>query len=107
MSTHTPGPWEVAPTAADGTVRVVADQQLVRICTLTACVGVREERLLANARLLAAAPLLLLALREVADYFDRHCPARAEAPRMLVDAAIRVATSAAAARRDGASVVRE
>ena len=71
MSKHTPGPWHIDPikTHANGNRRIMAEQ-----CTPVAVV---PEHLAADARLIAAAPDLLEALKtllgdtEDSDYMSR------------------------------------
>jgi len=65
MTTHTAGPWERESDGEVGarTHYIVADQGLVRICSLERCVGVSAARFNANARLIAASPAMHAALR--------------------------------------------
>ena len=62
MSKHTPGPWERWGRASPSQVISAGD------CFVAQTLGGNDE---ANARLIAAAPDLLEALREAADY-TRH-----------------------------------
>jgi hypothetical protein len=70
MSKYTPGPWSVYETktsnwlvyASNGIANACPEGQLVANCGVTALPATREE-LDANARLIAAAPELLQALK--------------------------------------------
>ena len=99
-TTHTPGPWQVSP--LDG--RTCGPSRLL-ICNGTtlaqmqavAIVTLRTSETDANARLIAAAPDLLAALREMVDmvlspaYVDKADEARAmEARSAIVTNARRV-----------------
>jgi hypothetical protein len=66
MSKHTPGPWYIDPIKAhaNGNRRIMAEQ-----CTPVAVV---PDHLVADARLIAAAPDLLTALHEIAEWTDRY-----------------------------------
>lgn len=65
MTAHTAGPWERESDGEVGarTHYIVAEQGLVRICSLERCVGVSAARFNANARLIAASPTMHAALR--------------------------------------------
>ena len=87
---HTPGPWYIDPIKAhaNGNRRIMAEQ-----CTPVAVV---PEHLAADARLIAAAPDLLEALKMVRDA-DDDCkrdglPTIPPAARATIDAAIAKAT---------------
>lgn len=74
MSKHTPGPWHIDPIKAhaNGNRRIMAEQ-----CTPVAVV---PEHLAADARLIAAAPDLLTALKQAVKLngfreFNDHIPA--------------------------------
>lgn len=71
---------------------MVADQGLVEVCTLRACPGVREEQRASTARLIATAPLMLTALREVQKYLDAHGAPASEYTRQLVRVTLREAS---------------
>lgn len=65
MNAHTPGPWHIG----DGTRIIGANSQRVSVCDDNhATPG------LANARLIAAAPDLLAALKAIADTTCNHGP---------------------------------
>ena len=71
---HTPGPWAVNPVGA-----VVdsfrATGEIVPVCALLWPTDVRsEDETEANARLIAAAPDLLAALKALVDVIDLHYP---------------------------------
>jgi len=67
-TTHTPGPWSLEVDA------VISDATEAHICTVLGGEGTRfiddedNQECLANARLIAAAPDLLDALKEVQDW---------------------------------------
>ena len=64
MSKHTPGPWH---TAGEQGVQIrSAKDQIAKVWTM------RGNEWKANARLIAAAPDLLEALRAMVDYFGPH-----------------------------------
>ena len=62
-TTHTPGPWKIALT---GHVVTAADYS--RICHIEPLPGMDSSEIAANARLIAAAPDVLKALREAAEF---------------------------------------
>lgn len=64
MNKHTPGPWEVAYLDRNGQSVVKAEHIEVATCWHH-CVMSIEEEMHSNAHLIAAAPELLEALREV------------------------------------------
>lgn len=66
MSAHTPGPWEVAEPDRNGQAIVRAAEYEVATCWHH-CLGSIEKEMEANARLIAAAPELLVALKECRD----------------------------------------
>ena len=82
---HTPGPWELHPTALHPAVRSVgtAEAGPRRICTVGTMNGNPVDK--ENARLIAAAPELLEAAIELKDVCNRPSAARtrAEAWRKL------------------------
>lgn len=64
MTAHTPGPWKYDP-AGYGNIRPVTETGK-NICNFTRCHTSKElDEAVANARLIAAAPELLAALREM------------------------------------------
>ena len=67
MSAHTKGPWFVA--SEPGSPPEIISAGLAGICTMSGASS--KESVMADARLIAAAPELLEALREAADY-TRH-----------------------------------
>ena len=69
MSKHTPGPWEVAYQDKNGQSVVKGEHIEVATCWHH-CVGSIEKEMHANARLIAAAPELLEALKEIVDAAD-------------------------------------
>ncbi len=85
MTTHTPGPWQV--THEDPTQVCDSDGEMRGCSPIAQCtVGTKRERK-ANARLIAAAPELLDALRKLAKLYDAMGAPRG-ACRILADAAI-------------------
>ena len=75
LTAHTPGPW-YADKLQDRTAFNIfmpgydsAGAQVFHCSNATACMGPQVE---ANARLIAAAPDLLAALRTLVDYFGPH-----------------------------------
>ena len=70
MSKHTPGPWEVAYQDKNGQSVVKGEHIEVATCWHH-CVGSIEKEMHANARLIAAAPELLEALKELMVAADR------------------------------------
>lgn len=85
MSGHTPGPWifegpcEIDPKHNHFTFGWISTSHPAPIFTLDIILGRPEQELLANARLIAAAPEMYeLLQRFVADFADYHytgCPA--------------------------------
>ena len=63
MSEHTPGPWRIGGESVYD-VRIQADAAIVFVADVSKSAGIQEG--LANARLIAAAPALLQALRTIA-----------------------------------------
>lgn len=79
MSKHTPGPWEVAYQDKNGQSVVKGEHIEVATCWHH-CVGSIEKEMHANARLIAAAPDLLDALKQAVKLngfreFNDHIPA--------------------------------
>ena len=74
MATHTPGPWTLHPTALHPAVRSVGtpDAGPRRICTVGTMNGNPVDK--ANARLIAAAPELLEALKEAENALADYIP---------------------------------
>ena len=74
MATHTPGPWTLHPTALHPAVRSVGTPDAVprRICTVGTMNGNPVDK--ANARLIAAAPELLEALKEAENALADYIP---------------------------------
>lgn len=67
MSKHTPGPWKIG--YKDGNEQLVIMNQHIEIATCWHhCVEAIEEEMQYNARLIAAAPELLKALKVVVEY---------------------------------------
>lgn len=96
MSKHTPGPWVIDPCfdiIAINEVDVGCNGMVASVCTEVASIGIAE----ANARLIAAAPELLQAMRAFLISGignSTHYELQAEAHR-LARAAIAKATGAA------------
>lgn len=69
MSKHTPGPWRVGSNSVGGPTITTADKRStiadIRTCGGVHCGGPQHPETTANARLIAAAPDLLEALREM------------------------------------------
>lgn len=91
MTVHTKGPWEVAEPDRNGQAIVRAEEYEVATCWHH-CLGSIEKEMEANARLIAAAPELLEALRGIIEigkrdmsnpkydgYFESACAAIAKA----------------------------
>lgn len=93
MSGHTPGPWAMNPVLA----RVDAMPSLLPVCQLLWPTDERPEaETEANARLIAAAPELLEALKECADRLEIHIKHSEDlVAHMRAVAVIRKATGAA------------
>lgn len=71
MSKHTPGPWKVLRDAVFHVETAYADQEYSgNICTVYEGTGMPKVMAEANARLLAAAPEMLEALKELAARFE-------------------------------------
>lgn len=67
MSEHTPKPWRYI--FEGGTVAFIVEADGTAICKVsTIANSTAHSRLIANARLIAAAPDLLAALRDIANY---------------------------------------
>ncbi len=64
MNQHTPGPWEVAYYDKNGQAVVKSEHIEIATCWHH-CVGAIEKEMKANARLIAAAPELLEALKGI------------------------------------------
>ena len=60
---HTPGPWNLPSHVADGDIGIVAGPRLLAMVTNDEDEPMADSEQLANARLMAAAPALLAALR--------------------------------------------
>jgi hypothetical protein len=91
---HTQGPWRVGiePSGAQGALRVFAGKQ-ASICG----VFLMQREADANARLIAAAPELLEALRDCLAFLERDMPIASSGPeRRKAAEAIAKATGAAA-----------
>jgi hypothetical protein len=88
MSKHTPGPWYIDPIKAhaNGNRRIMAEQ-----CTPVAVV---PDHLVADARLIAAAPDLLEALQQVVHEWDTN-------PNVITYAELMRASRAAIAKATG------
>lgn len=83
MATHTPGPWSVPKYFGYGTICAEKEQVIARI----SAVGVRATA--ANARLIAAAPDLLAALKALTEWGREHTSPRDEnSPHSLLIAAV-------------------
>lgn len=63
MNAHTPGPWAVDPTVSSGEVMTAHGYAIHEHPTYSSITDTKEIQ--ANARLIAAAPELLLALQEL------------------------------------------
>ena len=68
MSKHTPGPWEVDGWM--GGVRVKSERHVIADCVVRTDTLDEAEEADANARLIAAAPVLLKTLRDIMDNCD-------------------------------------
>ena len=66
-ATHTPGPWQVSRTDPNGQPIVASATDLELATCWHHCVGGMEREAHANARLIAAAPELLEALKAIVD----------------------------------------
>ena len=77
---HTPGPWKICPNTKPDRPDIVADCGL--ICSLE--YGQREQEGEANARLIAAAPDLLGALRYIAGLDTSQDASPAQCSAVLV-----------------------
>lgn len=84
MAEHTPGPWFVASRSAGAHVN--ADKS--EVAWLRSYMGVQDEQIEANARLIAAAPDLLAALKLAKDHSELE-----DEVLDIVDAAISKATA--------------
>ena len=92
MSKHTPGPWEAAKSREEADpwgIRSDDGYWLASIIdSASEPMGAHSE---VNARLMAAAPDLLLALREIAadyaDRFDMNCPSTNPGIKYVVEQA--------------------
>jgi hypothetical protein len=77
MSTHTPGPWHVSELdyRTIGPRRIVGQGTMGEMPQLQAVARVTErmDETAANARLIAAAPELLAALKSCIEICDREC----------------------------------
>ena len=71
MAEHTPGPWRTT-LAYDDPVIVDHNNTIIAIAVLDSNDPKELETIVANARLIAAAPELLAALREIADECNRR-----------------------------------
>ena len=71
---HTPGPWITDRTVDENKLAVRPKNSPFAICVFEAFVKNSE----ANARLIAAAPDLLEALKQIADFHIGDCPAAVE-----------------------------
>lgn len=71
MSKHTPGPWYWAP-KADGAVFIKSDDTRPLHKTVAQVASNELSAMEANARLIAAAPELLEALRDVTEYLENN-----------------------------------
>ena len=95
MSKHTPGPWKVESSSKDGS-RVTAIA-LVAWCGANSCFGVDGNQFIsakqarANARLIAAAPELLEALKALDSAFMSHTLWNGEPPVEIVQARAAIA----------------
>ena len=109
MSKHTPGPWEVEANGV--TVRQQKKRYAMKICRAWEIYMARSERE-ANARLIAAAPELLAALKALLEgcvWKDAHTfqdgteiPAGWSTKRMPTDAALTDARAAISTAEGGA-----
>jgi hypothetical protein len=92
---HTPGPWKVANNSRSvlaGPVKI--NQQGGPAAQSAAVLAVQERELMANAKLIAAAPDLLAALRSVrAELCRRHSHLVVDVEFAQINEAIRKATS--------------
>lgn len=80
MSKHTPGPWNVVEGRTQGSVEIFADQKAIAECWRRNDAPTE----IANARLIAAAPDLLEALREmVVKAYEWH-PSHTEKARAVI-----------------------
>ena len=80
MTTHTPGPWRIGTPPTNGE-QTIGTLQGLMVAVVTTGVGFTETQ--ANARLIAAAPELLLAVQELLSLWgsgiDEPCVRRAKA----------------------------
>jgi hypothetical protein len=70
MSKHTPGPWGTYDTAAYGIHICKGGIAGQHIASAQRYVGLTQDETVANARLIAAAPEMLAALRELLERCD-------------------------------------
>ena len=74
MSGHTPGPWEVSLTGGRERAVFKVDDPGGQICKFPGPLfGRTAETKHANARLIAAAPDMLVALKQARDILTAHC----------------------------------
>lgn len=99
MSAHTPGPWRrnIKPASKYNTIFAGDAKHIASLSTA----GMADDEMEANCNLIAAAPELLEALREIADdyadRFDMTCPGTNPGIKYVVEqarAAIAKATGA-------------
>jgi hypothetical protein len=93
MTKHTPGPWKIEPELRSDIVRIMPDNGIVQGSLVPVASRVSPE----NAALIAAAPDLLEALREVVNTFTPEAwPEPQRSMLMNARAAIAKATGGAA-----------
>jgi len=69
---YTPGPWDIGDLDRNDQRQITAHSSLIATCAHE-CLSLREQIMEANAQLIAAAPELLDALKEVAHHADDEC----------------------------------
>lgn len=82
MSAHTPGPWAIYP-ETDGREICAVDMVDRLPIRQRICSPVIGENWLANARLIAAAPDLLAALKLAESVYRKNCVAKGEPSSVL------------------------
>ncbi len=70
-STHTPGPWKYDTEGCIAATFNDADAALIAVCTMHVVVRREDQRMQANARLIAAAPDLLEELEALTGELER------------------------------------
>ena len=87
MNKHTPGTWTQAPHSPTD---IVVDGNTMVATAREGLNGITRDQAIANARLIAAAPLMLEALQQIAskDYGNAYAKGCADIARAAIAAAI-------------------